>query len=597
MKTRVLKHQSFMLLSLFIVICITLSLFVSCNEEEATVSDKIETDNSIADATGQSSETESTESSTPPNSSETADLSEVSSDISDIDTSDPTIEKTPEEQLIAGEITHTFSNETDWDLRNRTLVNWYCGNLMKEYGTLANAYYICGKTYPFFTSFTLHQATYKVVFKNDGIFTEKKIAILCGILPSDPQTYVLIDGHLSESSFYSLEDVWGKVRGNAKIGPFTQEYPTAVYSDGLNEIKLASLIGAGRRIFCTIPIADNNIAMISGNPSNWNIYTNEYDTENLDLKVDFVDLSTGTLQRNGYSLIDFTKQGYSYTGMSSDYSFYNNTIKFVVSIKKENSDDVYYAWYKITLNADGTVKDTLDINSTSSWDSNSTLYEYQPLYSESGRYQTFRKNRDLYLHDNETNSDILVFDCKPDIETETTDIGEYVYARELCFVGETLYYNLTGYEWYIGSACYNPTIKQTIEYNNGMFITAVIDGFAYGSTSFFDDELYFGRFSIENPEILEKLKNNNTPELSQIFISEDYKYIVKITSPSYVSGSLKVWDDTSTVTLYDIKTMSIVMTYTLHSATTQFQNGTIYGDYLYLPINNTDNTICVIKIN
>ena len=171
----------------------------------------------------------------------------------------------------------------------------------------------------------------------------------------------------------------------------------------------------------------------------------DYRTRYTDLKFSILNSSDGKKIFDTIDLKDIYEEGYIITGITNSFwtDKYVSDGKVMFSFGCERRPSIedggasYTAYYEVRMNNNITSSEVYIRNNINSPVPSA---EYEGLVSESGRYKSLYKDNDLYIRDNDTGTDIPVFDSKPDNETEETDIGEYIYARaphslkEKCFI-------------------------------------------------------------------------------------------------------------------------------------------------------------------
>lgn len=501
--------------------------------------------------------------------------SEESSNSEPVDTVSGTT-KTPTEQLLAGEVVAVINNHEP-----HFFIEWFCENTLSEYGTIIDLSQLEMVSYPYFENFTLYSSAYNVTFSHNEVKTEKIIVILYGSIPSLPGRCTLIDGELSDTSYFSLEDNWEKVKSNAVFGQYAGEFPKTICSEGMESFDLGTLIGKNRNVLLSIPISDTTVAVIS------NLYR---DLKPSDLKIDLINIETKKSVCNSYSLSEIEKQGYSYSSDVYNSYFDGNTIVFNLDLNEID----YFLWVEINLNSEKVLNYTITKNTFTGWEEEAPYIKYRYLHSESGQYSTFHKDGDLYLHDNTNNVDMLVYDS---IIDDINSIEYYKYADEAFFDGNVLYYNIDHYESCLGSACYNPETKETKQYFNRIHIDDYVNGFIYGSTGWLENDYFYGRFNINKPNVIEKLiTDRNELTASSFKYTSDKKYIVEIINPNYANDD-DSFEKISTISLFDAQSFQKVKTYTYCSVSSYISKCIIVGDYIYMSVNDTYNDVYLIKIN
>lgn len=207
----------------------------------------------------------------------------------------------------------------------------------------------------------------------------------------------------------------------------------------------------------------------------------------------------------------------------------------------------------------------------------------EKIKSDSGRYYAFYKDYDLYLHNNQTGKDILLYDGYVDVE----DYGKRsVVPHVSFFVGDTLFFDIIGYEHAKGSGMYDPHTDKLSVFRNYVSAEFYSGGYIYG---FMYDDPSLYRFSIDAPDNVENIYPDFAK--SSILFSPSHKYLLNISS--YLG-------EASIFTLYDTDGLKEVKTYTFSSPFIKLYYGTMSDAYIYLPSsqnNAVDNKAYIIKLN
>jgi hypothetical protein len=257
-------------------------------------------------------------------------------------------------------------------------------------------------------------------------------------------------------------------------------------------------------------------------------------------------------------------------------------------VKKAGEDKTYCAYYEIKPVSGKNASSKFTVNDFINYNENNS--EGVNLRSESGRYITHYKNGDLYLHDNVNSKDILIYDAKPDKETENTPLSEYRGAKALFFAGDVIYYIICGWESLEGVESYNPASKKTVKLNKNIHPYFYINGEIYGENSEDYCFNYFGRYNITKPDNIEKLFDSKIDIFPfSMLLSSDGKYIAMISEED-------VNKKATTVVIYDTASFREIKRIELKNIVSSEYSGAFAGDYIYLPIKNNEKEAYVIKI-
>lgn len=500
-----------------------------------------------------------------------------------------------DEEMRSGLVYSQFVTD-DWAERVNPLAEWYAGNYIAGDAELDSISYISSRVYPYFEEITLNSAVYLARYGDyDSYFS-----ILYGSTKDIDDTYYLIDGKRTDD-YINFADSWEKVKAHKITGEVAGELKQPVFTGDFTILNAAGIIGEDSEIVYTFSLGDS-VALVSAGLKIYETgleYPNNYRTRYTDLKFDILNSSDGKKVTDTIDLKDIYEEGYMITGTTN--SIWTNKyvsdgkIMFSFACERrpslENGDASYMAYYEVIMNGNAASSEVYIWNSINS---PAPSAEYEGLDSESGRYKSLYKNNDLYIRDNDAGTDILVFDSKPDNETEETDIGEYIYAGAAFFEGDTLYYHLTGYEWFIGSGYYNAETGEKGEFRNGIRLSAKLGDRFFGSTSILDSELYYGVFTADAPDKAIRLPfTAEELERSLIQVTGDGK-LIKMTEPKGSTGNTGKWrEDVSTLTVYDAETLELIKDYTMESPYEYMQHFVVTNGYVW--IITSGGTILITK--
>lgn len=492
-----------------------------------------------------------------PDDSQTAVMETAASD--ETDPSSVITEEVPDTKIPAqremkdGLVFSRWHAEDDWAERIDPLAEWYAENFLAGDLKPDAIRYVSGFTYPFFEDITLGSAIYLARYGDrDDYFS-----LLYGSTTDIQDTYYLIDGKNTDD--LNFKDSWDKVKAHAITGKAAGDLKKTVYTGEAFVLHAGEITGDSGIIHAFS--LDDSVALVSADRKIYKTgldYPNEFGTTYVGLKLDILNASDGTKMTDTVVLKDIRDEGYLITGIINSYwtEKTDEELKVILSYACEPIPDggggARMAYYEIKIAENSANSEIIFRDYT-----DAPFEEYGGIKSVSGRYRSMTKDGDLYILDNETGTDIRVFDSKPDKETVETKLDEYEYASAAFFEGNTLYYNISGYEWLIGSGYYNAETAEKGEFRNGMRISAKIGDRIFGNTSVFSKELFFGVFTADDPDRIEKMPF--TPEeleRSRIQITGDGK-LIKLSEPKNTPGT-KWREDISTLTVYDAETLAIV---------------------------------------
>lgn len=421
----------------------------------------------------------------------------VAIDFSDVSHPVADIRRQNEEKVLAGKIT---------SYNSKTLAEWFCSNLLNEYGTLSDISEIFISKLATFNEFSIYHALCKTSFASGNEIHHYYVNIIMGAKNENLSYYYLIDGVLTEhpSMRFNLENSWDKIQSHAVFGKYAGEFPQEVRSEGMKELPLFKYIGEDKVIFDSLWVSDDVIAILS---ADFSLQNKGY---YIDWKVDFINLNYPE-QTVSHPLAIENKEQLFYHNCSKDEDYITLYFDFSKSGIYEKLE------YKVKIGTADTDEDIINILDNFE----DELY----LYSESGRYYVFVNEEDLYLHDTVNDQDILVFKA-------SEDENIYTFADPAFFVGDTLYYNVYQFESNASIGSYNPDTKVKKLYKNGIEAQFYADGYIYGSSYEIEGaKRGLKRFSLKNPDKVEHLLYYEDSHYTNIFPSPDEKYIIKINTP------------------------------------------------------------------
>ncbi|MDD4772154.1 MAG: hypothetical protein PHZ09_00920 [Eubacteriales bacterium] len=437
-----------------------------------------------------------------------------------------------------------------------TLAQWYAEHYIAGDYSPVVINYIEGRTYPYFEGVILESAVYLAQY-GDYI---SYFSVLYGALNGSGGRCYLIDGKRTDQLIH-FSDRWEMVRAHKILGEASGELKQTVYTGGFTVLNIADIIGEDREIIYAFALGDS-VALVSAGRKRYAAgydFPNDYRTRLTGLKLDILDPPDSGNTSDTVVFADIYDEGYIITGITNGIwtGRYESEGKFMFSFACERSpsledDGSYTVYYEVEFGGDGA--DT----GVYVWNNRNTPYpsaEYDVRVSESGRYKSYYKNNDLYVYDSQSQGEIFVFDSKPDAEAEFA-IGDYIYAEAAFFDGDILYYNLIGYESFIGSGYYNAATGEKGEFCNGMRLSAKLGDRLWGSSSIFSGELFYGSFTSGEPYNIDKMPfEPGELELSRIQLTDDGK-LIKLTGGAGELNSL---------TVYDVANAAVIKEYTMES--------------------------------
>jgi len=470
-----------------------------------------------------------------------------------------------EEQIAAGKIYTSRSDTAEGQAEYIT--KWYCENILKQDFADCIDYFAALQGITSFEDLYLEYAVYGLKQDNN---TENKYLYILFVNEYNNKKNVLVDGLMtSEIIPYPIDRIKEKISKHALYGKYAKYLTEPVYTEGMYELDIASLIGKNRQVHWNTFINEHVVAVLSSKVD----YMEQYQWDYSEWKIDFIDLATGQRIKE-HKFQDFGER----------FSICNTVV---------NDEFIYVMFYSRTLDdTEDVVKYSIKLNDNTIKTERYTLEEFEKnvmrsderIMSDSGRYYAFYKDNgyDLYLHDNQTGKDILLYDGYFDDE----------YGKNLVlpavsfFIGDTLFFNIYGYEHFIGSGMYDPHTNKLSVFNNNINTEFYSNGYIYGYM-YGDSNLY--RFSIDAPDKVE----NTFPDFYQTSISyaPSLKYLLNISSRL---------GETDILTLYEIDGLKEITTYTFSSPFIRLNYGIMSDSYIYLPSsqnNVVDNKAYIIKLN
>jgi len=468
-----------------------------------------------------------------------------------------------EEQMAAGKV---YAAEAE-NVQNQAvkIAEWYCENVLSQNFSDCVDYFADLRDVAYFEDLALEYAVYKL--KENGVPANRYLYILF-VNEYDNKRNVLVDGMTTgEIVPYPIERIKDKISNHALYSKYAKYLTEPVYTEGMHELDIASLIRKNRHIHFSSYINNRALAVLSSKMDLLEYYHPSY----FDWKLDFIDLATG--QRIKEHKLQDTD------GIDYYFHYYAGDAFFDIYFAVQTSDGIAFAKYKIKLN------DNTEQIERYTWEEHEKLdvRSDEKDISDSGRYYAFYRDYDLYLHDNQSGSDILLYEGY--IDEDNYGKNSFVPAVSF-FVGDTLFFNIYGYEQVLGSGMYDPKSDKLSVFNNAVSAEFYSDGYIYGFTY---DDMHLYRFRPDSPDNVE----NIYPEFYQnlILFSPNRKHFVNI--------SLET-DETSIYTLYASDGIKEIKTYTFSSPFISLSYGNMSNEYVFLPtLNNhvVDNKAYIIKLN
>lgn len=468
-------------------------------------------------------------------------------------------EPTPDDMIQTGLVFSTNDDTTDWVVILDPIAKWYAGNYITGNKKLSELRFIAGRTYPYFDNIILNSAIFLAKYGEDECY----FSLLFGSVKGNNNTYYLIDGKISDT-YINFKDSWDKIKAHKIIGEYAGELKQTVYTGVMTVLNAGDIIGDDREILYTFSLNDA-VAAVSAVRKITKTgldYPNDYRRYLSELHLDIFNPSDGKKTVDTIVLKDIYEDGYVITGYTNAMwtTKYKSNGKIMFSFGCDNlpgnNSNLGTVYYIVDL--DGTEVTSEVFFEYYKISDPSISFEFESIETESGRYKSFYINGDLYIRDNNTRSDVRVFESKPDVDTGNTDINEYISARAAFFDGDTLYYYLIPWEGIIGSGYYNAVTGEKGEFRNGVRIEKKVGDLFYGSTSIYDTELYYGTFCFSDPYNIKKMPFNSE-EISQsrIHITDDGT-MIKLTKAMYNKSNNYKWSkDISSLTIYNGETMKV----------------------------------------
>jgi hypothetical protein len=489
------------------------------------------------------------------------------------DTSVSDNENTSATEMAAGEIYFDFPNDNDLNSAIAPVAKWYVENILGEDESAINGRYNLFLSIGHFDEFTFEMVSYTLSSASD---TEKpKYLLLLFGVEKNTRRYILIDGKVSvQNNTYSIKESWDKVNSHSVFGKYVNEFPQAITSEGMNELDLAALIGKNRSVRCSLYVDEKTIAVINTATS----YNENGLPKSTDWKIDFIDIEKGSVI--SHKLKEIEGMGIDLYA-STHYSVVENGfLKLYFYIPATETKAIETFEYKAKINTEANNEDII----TTAKENEDIRYTIK-LTSESGRYYSFYKDYDLYLHDNTTGKDTLIYDAYFDEDSDDSHKTDVAHAA--FFTGDTLFFNMNGANSIRGNGYYDPATKKVKIYNNGIHVKMYSNGYIYGEKEE-DDSLY--RYHIDTPDTIETLDNGDI--IATYFVSPNCQYIARILHSEN--------ENTSTLTVYTSADLKELKNYTLKSPFLSLGSSFVFmkNDYIYITAGSyaLDDTAYVIKL-
>jgi hypothetical protein len=400
--------------------------------------------------------------------------------------------------------------------------------------------------------------------------------------------------------YIDFKDSWDKIKAHKMIGEYAGELKQTVYTGVMTVLNAGDIIGYDREIVYTFSLNDA-VAVVSAVRKTTKTgldYPNDYRTYLSDLHLDILNPSDGKQVADTIILKDISEDGYVVTGYTNEIwtTQYKSDGKIIFSFGCDNlpgnNNNPCMVYYEVDL--DGSEVTTEVFYENYRINDPSISFELNSIETESGRYKSFYVNEDLYIRDNNTGTDVRVFDSKTDADMENIDVSEYMSARAAFFDGDTLYYNLIPWEGIVGSGYYNAATGEKGEFRNGIRIDKKVGDLFYGSTSIYSNELYYGTFYFSDPYNIKKMPFN-FEEVSQscIHITDDGT-MIKLTKAMQNKTSQYKWSkDISSLTIYDGETMKAKKVCIIESPYEYMDSLAVADGYAW--VFTTDGTILITE--
>jgi hypothetical protein len=477
-------------------------------------------------------------------------------------------------KMAAGEI-NTYLTDGNWNNELMSLAKWFYSNISEKNDSDITGNYNTFKLNVEYNDVELYYVSYRL----NNTEKEQYITILLGKKDGSNQ-YFLIDGQLSDTdNYYSIKDSWDKVKNHAVFGSYFGDFPEPECSEGVSELDIAALIGKNREIHAAAKTSKNSIAILSSALS----YYENRQIDYTDWKIDFIDIQTGSAISHKLKDLDESRKTTIYLPGNPVYGGYITLI-----IYDNNSNGVVkdVIEYKAKLNTDSNDEDRYVKYTSEEW-REKTNYG-QIIQSESGRYVNFYKDNDLYLHDNVTGKDTLIYDAYFPEEIEFPKDAHK--ATPTYFIGDTLYFDIIGYEHCKGSGSYDPATSKLTIYKNGITGDLHSNGYVYGQ-KVFENNLY--RFHADSPDNVETLIDSSE-YLSTYRFSPNYVFQIILSTPFDYNNSINTVKIYTSADFKEVKSYNLLLPFSWLSDWI-----VVLDDYIFILTDSTvyDNKAYVIKLS
>lgn len=308
-----LKKARISIIAGFAAACLCMTALVSCRETS-----KI---NQTSDP--QTSETQTSE-------PQTSDISETSSA--------PSASATAEELMASGKIYAVQPDTAEGQAEDIT--KWYCENILKRDYADCIEYFAVLRDIASFEDCYLKYAIYRLKQDNNS---ENKYLYILFVDERNSKKNVLVDGlTTSEIVPYPVDRIKEKISSHALYGKYAKYLTEPVYTEGMYELDIASLIAKNRQIHWNSFISSHVVAVLSSKVDFLTYYQPVYS----EWKIDYIDLATGQRTKE-HKLQDFGKRFSIYNTQVSDeflsFLFYKSTF---------DDDTGEVVKYSVKLNGD-----------------------------------------------------------------------------------------------------------------------------------------------------------------------------------------------------------------------------------------------------
>lgn len=530
-KSLIMNRLILIILAFIITVLIFLLLFSSC-----TNSNRLPEESNYFQGFSASEMDSGTSSFNITQPDESSSLS-VTSDISS-SSSEPIQEPNAYTKMLSGDIYIDKNNSKTEDQTLRPFFDFWAEYFSEAQTEPQNIKLLGSIKYNEYNSYTLYYACYSCIVNSQ----ENHVALVYACLRSDPNRYILVDARIIDSKVYSMyfEEINKLIFNHNTLKIYSDEDPIVPLQDGLEKIDLQNIIGEDKLIYSIVPIKDDIIA----------IFSSSADINDYIIRIDLFNITEKKLTGKSHILTqlknkDIQKNSFNYYKQSDSVLY-----MFVEIFEKENE----VAAYKIVFGDNGIINDTVNILNSD------TRYDYYDkisrLRSESGRYEAYYKDSNLYILDTVTKSSSLIYK------------NNNAYGVFNFFDGDVVYYSTYKDEGTAGLGRYNVITKENvfIEDVNYSLLFAK-DEYIYACDDVYTQNtlLRFKKdsFKADTPLKLEMKVISTSSNFSYFNYTKNRDCIAQIIS-QVVYSSIFLSSDKFEVILYDTDTFTQLKKFDLH---------------------------------